>query len=185
MRIVMKKDIEKSAIPLRQALFLAGLILTLLGLSRPSEAQDTLGGHAGFVIPWVTHANGDTTTIADNSAVGFPIGVTVKGAGRLSFDFEMVPTIGFDPRAVTLTVDPGIIYSAGHGVSLGLRTAFDVNSTQFGFIPLINKSWPFKNKTGFFKSYFVEADLPVKFSRPTGQPASNPVTFATHFGLGF
>jgi hypothetical protein len=54
-----------------------------------------------------------------------------------------------------------------------------------GFIPLVNKAWKFKDQSHFFKAYFVEADLPVKFNRPTGGPDTNPVTFATHFGLGF
>jgi hypothetical protein len=47
----------------------------------------------------------------------------------------------------------------------------------------VNKSWPIE--TGFFKAYFVEFDLPVRFNQPAGQQGSNPVTFALHFGVGF
>jgi hypothetical protein len=36
-----------------------------------------------------------------------------------------------------------------------------------------------------FKAYFVEADLPVRFSRPVGAPATNAVTFAMYFGVAF
>jgi hypothetical protein len=36
-----------------------------------------------------------------------------------------------------------------------------------------------------FKAYFVEAVLPVRFSRPVGGPMTDPVTFGLHFGLGF
>jgi hypothetical protein len=150
-----------------------------------AQAQITVGGHVGFVIPWVTHGGGQTTTIGDNFQIGFPLGVSFHGPGRMTLDLEMVPSVSDDPRAVTLTVDPGLVWSISHGWAAGGRVAFDVNSSQFGFIPLLNKSWKFKNDKGFFKSYFVEADLPVKFNRPTGGPATNSVTFATHFGLGF
>ena len=37
----------------------------------------------------------------------------------------------------------------------------------------------------FFKAFFVEAVLPVRFNRPTNTPATTPVTFGMHFGLGF
>ncbi|HYY72499.1 MAG TPA: hypothetical protein VE778_02790 [Candidatus Bathyarchaeia archaeon] len=148
-------------------------------------AQDNVGGHIGFVIPWVTRAGGQTTSIADNFSIGFPIGVTFKGKGHMNLDLEMVPSVSNRPRAVGLTVDPGVVWGLSHGLAVGIRAAFDVNSSQFGFIPLVNKSWKFKNQNGFFKAYFVEVDLPVKFNRPTGGPSTNPVTFATHFGLVF
>jgi hypothetical protein len=156
-----------------------------LGLAQAANAQITVGGHIGLVVPWVTHSNGTNTTQFDNYNVGFPIGVTFKGQGHFALDLEMIPFVDQKPHETTLVVDPGLLYSLDHGVTLGLRTAFSVNSAQVGFIPLVNKSWKFKNERGFFKAYFVEADLPVQFSRPTGGPASNAVTFATHFGLGF
>lgn len=159
-------------------------IVMFLG-SPAAHAQITVGGHVGFVIPWVTHGGGQTTTIGDNFQIGFPLGVSFHGQGRMTLDLEMVPSISDDPRAVTLTVDPGLVWRISHGWAAGGRVAFDVNSAQFGFIPLLNKSWKFKNDKGFFKAYFIEADLPVKFNRPTGGPATNSVTFATHFGLGF
>lgn len=164
--------------------FAAGTLFLLI-LTPFAKAQDNIGGHIGFVIPWVTHADGQTTSVFDNYAVGFPIGVTFKGTSHLNIDFEMIPSISQRPKEVTLTVDPGVVWSISHGYSVGLRAAFDVNSSTVGFIPLLNKSWKFKEQKGFFKAYFVEADLPVKFSRPTGGPATNAVTFATHFGLGF
>ncbi len=166
-------------------LWVASILILLGGAAPAAHAQDKIGGHIGFVIPWVTHSGGQTTSIADNFAIGFPIGITFKGKGRMNLDLEMVPSVSGHPREVTLTVDPGLVWSLDHGVGVGLRAAFDVNSSRFGFIPLVNKSWKFKNQDGFFKSYFVEADLPVKFNRPTGGPSTNSVTFATHFGLGF
>ena len=68
----------------------------------------------------------------------------------------------------------------GRAVWIGL---FAVNSPSFGFTPLVNHSWPIKNS--FFKTYFVEAVLPVRFNRPTGGVYTTPVTFGLHFGLGF
>jgi len=164
------------------ALFLMLFVSTVIPRA---GAQDSIGGHIGFVLPLVTHAGGDTTTIADNFSIGFPMGVTFKGKGRMSFDMEFVPSVQDDPRQVSLLVHPGLIWSVGRGYSVGMRAAFDVNSSQFGFTPLVNKSWPIGDQSQFFKAYFVEAVLPVRFNRPTIGPETNPVTFGVHFGLGF
>jgi hypothetical protein len=165
--------------------FVATAVMFALIAVPQANAQDTIGGHVGFVLPLVTHAGGDTTTIADNFAIGFPMGITFKGKGRMSLDMEFVPSIQNDPREVSLLVHPGLIWSVGRGYSVGMRAAFDVNSSQFGFTPLVNKSWPIGDQSGFFKSYFAEAVLPVRFNRPPIGPDTNPVTFGVHFGLGF
>jgi hypothetical protein len=96
---------------------------------------------------------------------------------------EFVPVVQNSPRQVSLTLHPGVLYGIGHGFTLGMRAAFVASSSQFGFTPLVNKSWPIEGS--FFKAYFVEADLPVRFDRPQGLPGSNAVTFAMHFGVGF
>ena len=146
----------------------------------------TVGGHIGFVLPLVTHSGGQTTSLADQPAVGFPVGITVKGTGRTAFDLEFVPQYNATgQRLTTLTVHPGLIYSLGHGYAVGLRAAFVVDNPTVGFTPLVNKSWPIKHNNSLFKAYFVEADLPVRFSRPVGAPATNAVTFAMHFGVAF
>jgi hypothetical protein len=165
---------------------IAVAMLFLVALAPSAKAQVTVGGHVGFVIPWVTQSSGTTTTQFDEYNIGFPIGVTFKGQGHVAVDLETIPFIAQKPRAVTYLVDPGILYSLDHGVTLGLRAAFSINSPQVGFIPLINKSWKFRNADKqFFKAYFIEGDFPVQFSRPTGGRATNSFTFATHFGLGF
>jgi hypothetical protein len=146
----------------------------------------TVGGHIGFVLPLVTHSGGQTTSLGDQPAVGFPVGITVKGTGRTAFDLEFVPQYNATgQRLTTLTVHPGLIYSLGHGYAVGLRAAFVVDNPTVGFTPLVNKSWPIKHNNSLFKAYFVEADLPVRFNRPVGAPATNAVTFAMHFGVGF
>jgi len=162
----------------------AGLLASLAPAAR---AQDTLGGHMGMVLPLVTRAAGQTTNdVADNFAIGFPIGITVKGQGRTAFDFELVPAIHTTGlKQTSLTVHPGLVWDIGHHFGAGMRAAFDVNSASWGFTPLINHSWPIRSEGGFFKAYFIEADLPVRFNRPAVGPGSNPVTFAMHFGLGF
>jgi len=101
----------------------------------------------------------------------------------MAFDLELVPAIQDSPRNVTLTVHPGLIWNLGHNFGAGARLAFDVNSSQFGFTPLVNKSWPIKEH--YFKAYFVEAVLPVRFNRPPGGLSTNPVTFGIHFGVAF
>ena len=163
---------------------LAVVVLSVLTMATSAQAQ-TIGGHIGFVLPLVTNTDGHTTNLADNFNIGFPVGITVKGKGRGAFDMEFVPSIQDSPRKVSLTLHPGGVWSIGHGFAVGMRAAFDVNSSQFGFTPLLNKSWPIHSENGFFKAYFVEAVLPVRFNRPVGAPANNAVTFGMHFGLGF
>jgi len=82
----------------------------------------------------------------------------------------------------SLTIHPGLVWNVGHHVGVGMRAAFDVNSSTYGFTPLVNKSWPIKSEGSFFKAYFVEAVMPVRFNRPTVGPQTTPVTFAMHFG---
>ena len=161
---------------------------TLAGRVGLAQAQEgpTLGGHIGFVLPLVTHSGGQTTSLADQPAVGFAVGITVKGSGRTAFDLEFVPQYNATgQRLTTLTIHPGLIYSLGHGYAVGLRAAFVVDNPTVGFTPLVNKSWPIKHNNSLFKAYFVEADLPVRFNRPVGAPATNAVTFAMHFGVAF
>ena len=175
----------------RAWIVLAVLAATLASKMSLAQAQEqkgpTLGGHIGFVLPLVTHSGGQTiNNLTQQFAVGFPVGITVKGSGRTAFDLELVPQINTTgTRITTLTVHPGLIYSLGHGWAAGGRLAFDVNDPSWGFTPLVNHSWPIKHKNGLFKAYFVEADLPVRFSRPVGAPATNAVTFAMHFGVAF
>ncbi len=164
--------------------------VTQAQVSSAPQAQEqkgpTLGGHIGFVLPLVTRSGGQTTSLADAPAVGFPVGITVKGGGRTAFDLEFVPQYNATgARLTSLTIHPGLIYGLGHNWAVGLRAAFVVDQATVGFTPLVNKSFPIKNKHGLFKAYFVEADLPVRFSRPTGAPATNAVSFATHVGVSF
>jgi hypothetical protein len=168
----------------------SAMLISLGGSPSAASAQDNVGGHIGFVIPWFTHTADHTTTISDRFTIGFPIGITFKGPGRVNLDLEMVPSVAKAEdtvaQQVDLTVDPGIIFRLTRDISVGLRAAFDVGSSQFGFIPLVNRSWKFADQSGLFKAFFVEVDLPIKFNRPGGSGAdTNPVTFATHFGVGF
>lgn len=184
-------DVRGKTMDCKRALRVAAMVSVMMCTLRIGEAQpggrepggDRLGGHIGFVLPLVTHAGGQTTTLDENFGIGFPVGITVKSSGRTSFDFEFVPFIQDSPRKVSLTVHPGLLYGLGHGFTAGARLAFDVNSSQFGFTPLLNKSWPIEGS--FFKAYFVEAVLPVRFDRPTAGPNTNPVSFGMHFGVGF
>src|ERR1700730_12303391 len=166
------------------------IILAALAATLPlTQAQDnpTLGGHIGFVLPLVTHSGGQwINNTADQFSIGFPVGITVKGSGRTAFDLELVPFINTArPRTNSLTLHPGVVWSVGHSFGVGIRAAFDVNTSTWGFTPLVSKSWPFKGEHGLFKTYFIEADVPVRFNRPVGGPMTNAVTFAMHFGLGF
>jgi hypothetical protein len=166
----------------------AALATTVAGGVLQAEEQKfpTLGGHIGFVLPLVTDTSGNTTSLADAPAVGFPMGLTVKGGARTAFDLEFVPQYNATgPRLTTLTVHPGVLWGFGKTWAVGVRAAFVIDQPTVGFTPLLHKNFPIKNRHGLIKAYFVEADLPVRFNRPVNAPATDAVTFATHFGVAF
>ena len=86
----------------RPRVFVIGTLalMSVVGAAATANAQVTVGGHVGFVIPWATHAGGTTTTIADRFQIGFPIGASFKGQGRMALDLEMVPSIGACQRVL-------------------------------------------------------------------------------------
>jgi hypothetical protein len=171
----------------RACILLAVLATTLASSAQQAEEQKgpTLGGHIGFLLPLVTDTSGNVTSLADAPAVGFPMGITVKGTGHYAFDLEFVPQYNSTgQRLSSLTVHPGILYGFGKTWAVGLRAAYVINQPTVGFTPLLHKNFPIKNG-GLFKAYFVEADLPVRFNRPVNAPATNAVTFAMHFGVAF
>src|ERR1035437_9946107 len=139
--------------------WMAAAMAVLLAVVAPlAQAQSNVRGHIGFVLPMVTRAGGQTTNdLADAFSIGFPMGITIKGQGRMAFDLELVPAIHtLAPRENSLTVHPGLVWNLGHGFGAGVRAAFDVNSATYGFTPLVNHSWPIKSEGGFFKP----ADIP-------------------------
>ena len=94
------------------------LLVSLAGLAPLARAQEkSVGGHIGFGFPLVTHGN--VTTLGDNFQMSLPVGITVRGSGRLYFDLEFVPHIVDKPREITLTMNPGILWRLGHGWSAG------------------------------------------------------------------
>jgi hypothetical protein len=182
-------------------LTLAVLVAALASKAFPAQAQTevqaqpqaqaqapkgpTLGGHIGLLFPLVTNSGGQTTTLSDQLSIGMPMGITVKGTGRMAFDLELVPQINTTPpRDTTLTIHPGLLWNVGHNIAVGGRVAFVVNQPTWGFTPLVHYSIPIKHSS-LFKTYFVEADLPVRFNRPVGAPATNAVTFGMHVGVSF
>jgi hypothetical protein len=95
------------AIPIWTVTILSMVVLATAG---STAAQTTVGGHIGFVLPLITRAGGQTTNLGDGFSVGFPMGITVKGIGRMAFDLELVPSVKNTPRAVALTVHPGLVW---------------------------------------------------------------------------
>src|SRR5258705_117607 len=84
------------------------LFCGMLGVS-PAIAQNTVGGHMGFAFPIVSTTGEQTTTINHNFTMAFPVGISVKGSGRMFFDLELVPVVQDSPRNVSFTVHPGLL----------------------------------------------------------------------------
>jgi hypothetical protein len=88
----------------------AAVAILVAAVVPEAQAQTFVGGHIGFVLPLVTRVDGVTSNLSDNFSMGFPVGITVKGRGRMAFDMELVPSAQNDPRVVSLTVHPGLVW---------------------------------------------------------------------------
>jgi hypothetical protein len=163
------------------------LLLAATVLSKPAGAQDTLSGHVGVAFPLVTHTSAGgvstTATISDSFNIVFPFGIGVRPAGSpVVVDFEFDPEVHPSNRSVTLLVQPGVIKPLPKHWAIGLRAAFEVNQSSLGFTALVNKSFPIPNHKA---RWFVEGDLPVRFSQQTNGVNASSVGFGIHLGLAF
>lgn len=142
--------------------------------------------HFGYV-QLVVGTDGDKTSYVNESsffAMGFPIGIGKKISNTVTFDLEFVPFISpfFNtgkPYDSHLLFHPGVIFSLGHNWSFGTRLAFETGKNQFGFTPLINKSFPINSST----SAFLEVVTPIRYG-----PAKHSSFYGLlglHFGVGF
>ena len=148
----------------------------------PASAQNRLGGHMGFVLPLVSRANGTTTTISDDFAIGFPVGITVRKSDKFAFDLELVPNIQNDPLNVTLTVHPGVVAGLGNGWGAGVRMAFDVNAPSWGFTPILNHGLTAVGKDA---TLFGELVLPIRFQSRGPGDTTTTIGLGIHLGIGF
>ena len=136
-------------------------VLSAIAVAAPANAQDRIGGHFGTVIPIVSRAGGSTTTIGDQ------------------FDLEFVPVVTRN-RFASLTLHPGVIRALPNSFAGGVRMAFDVRESSWGFTPLLNRGFPVGRMT-----YFVEGVVPVRFQENATGRGQTSVGFAMHLGVGF
>ena len=161
--------------------YMRALLLTFVAVAAaaPATAQDHLGGHFGTVIPFVSRAGGSTTTIGDQFKIGFPTGITVKTDSPWAFDLEFVPVLTRD-RFASLTLHPGIIRSLPNSFAAGMRMAFDVRESSWGFTPLLNRAFPTGRLT-----YFVEGVAPIRFQENAAGQKETSIGLGAHIGVGF
>lgn len=62
-----------------------------------------------------------------------------------------------------------------------MRAAVEVGQQSLGLTPLVNESFPISPTV----RWFVEGDLPVRFSQSHSGENATSVAFATHVGLAF
>jgi hypothetical protein len=166
----------------RSALMAVLVFLATAAAVSPASAQNRVGGHMGFVLPLVSHANGTTTTISDDFVIGFPMGITVRKSDKFAFDLELVPNIQNDPLNVTLTVHPGVVAGLGNGWGAGARMAFDVNQPSWGFTPILNHGLTSVGKSA---TLFGELVVPVRFQSHGPGNTTTSVGLGIHLGIGF
>jgi hypothetical protein len=163
---------------------LRGSLLLFFALALPihswAETGKRVGGHIGAVVPLVTRADGNTTTVADDFVIGFPAGIGVWKAGRLAVDLEVVPVFQNKPANLSMDVHPGVILRATDSLAAGVRAAFDVEGNAWGFTPLLNRALYSTSS----HTVFGEVVLPVRFV-DNGASRQTNVTLGVHIGVGF
>jgi hypothetical protein len=87
---------------------------------------------------------------------------------------ELVPEVHPNTRPTTFLGHPGVV--------MPLPAAFEVDLNSKGFTPLVIKGFPL---SGTNVRWFVEGDLPVRFSQLSNGGSATSVTFALHTGLAF
>jgi hypothetical protein len=143
------------------------------GAARASQ----VGGHVGAAVTLAQFGSQSHVIGGDFLNVAVPIGVTIKGDGPLAIDLETILAMPLQPGSgkTGLVIDPGVVYNWG-AFATGGRVAFQLGETaNIGFIPLINKGFPFGART-----FFIEAALPMFVK--AGEFSASP-TF--HTGIGF
>ncbi len=152
-------------------------------IKKQAEAKPPrFGGHVGIVIPIVTRGNSTTTTIADNFIIGFPVPLVVRTNSPAAFDFEFVPIINTPSNQdFRFLVHPGVTYTFKKKNTVGLRGAYEFGTGNYGFTPLVARSFKLTKKT----NYFIEADFPVRWERRPNRTRFASVQFAVHSGISF
>jgi hypothetical protein len=152
----------------------------------PPSISKISGYHVGVVQIIFAHNNGETIYFDRTSvySVGFPFGITFNTKGKLKIDLELVPFINpyiysDRPYKIHLLYHPGVLYPIGNDWTLGLRAAFEIGEGQFGFTPLVNKTFKLKNGNTFF----VELVAPGRFGplKDDGYTQLGGI----HIGIGF
>jgi len=115
------------------------------------------GYHIGVVQLIYSVNKGETSFLDENNfyTIGFPVGLTLNTGGKVKVDLELVPFIKPHietdlPYQVHLLYHPGVLFPMQHGWTFGFRLAFEAGEGQFGFTPLLNKSFKISEKSVFF-----------------------------------
>lgn len=143
-----------------------------------------LGYHIGIVQPLVSFQKGITTNLLDYDvyAIGFPVGISLATPGKAVIDLEIVPFVSpflefRENFGVHLLYHPGILYPLGNGFTMGFRLAFEAGIGQFGFTPLINKSFKINKEVNIF----TEIVAPGRFG--PNEKSSYTQVLALHVGI--
>ena len=147
-----------------------------IAAEKPTVVENKLGGHFGVLQLLYKSSSGKNEVVGNDFYVlGFPTGITIKKQD-MAFDLEFVPFIDRKSN-VTLLLHPGILFPLGDNFTFGTRAAFEIGQGQYGFTPLIHKS--FTCKSG--QVTFIEMVFPVRFS------ANGPMTniLGLHLGVEF
>lgn len=142
---------------------------------KPSSANK-IGAHFGVMQYLFKSVSGTNELVGrDFYSIGFPAGITII-KDDMSFDLEMVAFVDRKSN-VDLLFHPGIIFPLGNNFNFGTRAAFETGQGQFGFTPLINKSFTCSNG----QVTFIELVFPVRFS--SNGPMTNIA--GIHLGVAF
>ncbi|HRG69497.1 MAG TPA: hypothetical protein PLS73_11655 [Saprospiraceae bacterium] len=160
---------------------------TFLQAQEIIKAEDPVTKFAGYhvgVVQILFGVHKSELSALDKSdfySIGFPMGLTFNTGCKLKIDFEIVPVVKpylqeETPYKVHLLYHPGILVPLNKNFTFGLRLAFEAGENQFGFTPLLNKSFALGKRSIFF----IELVAPIRFAK---NQAFNQL-IGIHLGLG-
>ncbi|MEI2695442.1 MAG: hypothetical protein V9E90_10255 [Saprospiraceae bacterium] len=153
-------------------------------IMKPEIGMQKLSGYHIGIVQILFGVHKSEISFLDKSdfyTIGFPMGITLNTGSRLKIDLEIVPVIKpyleeETPYNVHLLYHPGILLPLKNNYTLGFRLAFEAGENQFGFTPLINKSFALSKNYNFF----IELVAPTRFAK---KQAFNQL-IGIHLGLG-
>lgn len=157
------------------------MVVSTFGIVEANAEQAVVGGHIGVALPMVTRGDGVTTTLQENFAIAFPMGITVLKNTRLPIDIGIALTVQrHHSIGVAFAVGTGIPLGRGFGMGSGIM--YDATHSSWGGAVGINRV--FGHLPGG-QQLLGEVVVPIQLAKNDVGGRFMAITVATHIAVLF